>query len=147
MTSKERYSTDYIELSISENNDNDEPPDSSNRKEEQDCQPTTALLTDQDNSSEEDFIIYESERNKAAAPKHENSLAIQVKSSTHLPTFFLYKESPYNSNIGESFFQFHLKNRMELSMAVGWIYHLFHLCQSFKLCHKVKTNQKMVFVF
>ncbi|KAF1799222.1 hypothetical protein V8B55DRAFT_1448896 [Mucor lusitanicus] len=78
MTSKEHYSADYIELSINENNDNDEPPDSDNHKQEPDCQPTTALLTDQDNSSEEDFIIYESGRSKAAAPKHENSLAIQA---------------------------------------------------------------------
>lgn len=78
MASKEQYSADYIELSINENNDNDEPPDSNHHKEEQDCQPTTALLTDQDNSSEEDFITYESERNKTTAPKHENSLAIQV---------------------------------------------------------------------
>lgn len=89
MASKEQYSADYIELSINENNDNDEPPDSNNHKEEQDSQPTTALLTDQDNSSDEDFIIYESERNKTTAPKHENSLAIQVNPSIHLlPTFF-----------------------------------------------------------
>lgn len=90
MTSKEHYSADYIELSINENNDNDEPPDSDNHKQEPDCQPTTALLTDQDNSSEEDFIIYESGRSKAAAPKHENSLAIQVRSFTHLLPTFLY---------------------------------------------------------
>lgn len=77
MTSKEQYSADYIELSINENNDNDEPPDN-NQKNEQDCQPTTALLTDQDNSSEEDIVIFENENNRNTAPKHENSLAIQV---------------------------------------------------------------------
>jgi len=113
MASKEQYSADYIELSINENNDNDEPPDSNNHKEEQDCQPTTALLTDQDNSSDEDFIIYESERNKTTAPKHENSLAIQVNPSIHLlPTFFLYlftMDLLTIATIEWSFFSFTLK--------------------------------------
>lgn len=77
-------SADYIELSISNNDENDDPPDHDQHDErtyekEENYKPTTALLNDveQDNNSD-NFILYENDEPKSK-PKHETTLAIQVK--------------------------------------------------------------------
>jgi hypothetical protein len=84
---KEQYTADYIELSIDVNDDNDDPPDRLEQDDQpfhkqENYQPTTALLQDSNshNASDDDFVIFDGETNKSGAPKHENSLAIQVNS-------------------------------------------------------------------
>jgi hypothetical protein len=80
---KNNSAPDYIELSINNNEDNDEPPDhvkqdDSTFDKEENYKPTTALLTDIEESDSDDFILYENNENKPK-PKHENTLALQVK--------------------------------------------------------------------